>query len=52
MQWTDKRKARIEQERLLKWYFKRYGELSPINNYLAEKYIDWESLNYNECPDL
>jgi hypothetical protein len=52
MEWTDKRKARIEQERLLKWYIKRYGEAPPINNYLTEKYIDWESLNYDECPDL
>jgi len=48
MRWTDKRAARIEQERLLKWYIKRYGEAPPINNYFTEKYIDWESLNYDE----
>jgi hypothetical protein len=45
MKWADKREARIEQERLLKWYIKRYGEAPPVNNYFTEKYIDWESLN-------
>jgi PAS domain S-box-containing protein len=39
-------------ERLLKWYIKRYGEVPPINNNLTGKYIDWETLNYDECPDL
>ncbi len=52
VEWTDKRAARIEQERLLKWYIKRYGEAPPVNNYFTEKYINWESLNYDECPDL
>jgi hypothetical protein len=51
-QWTDKRETRIEQERLLKWYIKRYGEAPPINNYWTEKYIDWESLDYDESTDL
>ena len=45
MKWADKREARIEQERLLKWYIKRYGEAPPVNNYFTEKYIDWGSLN-------
>lgn len=48
MKWADKREARIEQERLLKWYIKRYGEAPPVNNYFTEKYIDWESLNYDD----
>ena len=48
MKWADKREARIEQERLLKWYIKRYGEAPPINNYFTEKYIDWESLGYDK----
>jgi hypothetical protein len=33
---------------LLKWYIKRYGEAPPINSYFTEKYIDWESLDYND----
>jgi len=52
MKWADKREARIEQERLLKWYIKRYGEAPPVNNYFTEKYIDWESLNDDMCPNL
>ena len=38
-------KARKEEERLLKCYFKRYGEVPPLNNNLPKKYIDWKSLN-------
>ena len=35
-----------EEERLLKCYFKSYGEVPPLNNSLPKKYnIDWESLN-------
>jgi hypothetical protein len=30
MQRADKKEARIEQERLLKWYIKRYGE-APLH---------------------
>jgi hypothetical protein len=52
MKWGDRKEARIEQERLLKWYIKRYGEAPPVNNNLTEEYIDWESLNYDESPDL
>jgi len=37
--------ARKEEERLLKCYFKRYGEVPPLNNNLPKKYIDWKSLN-------
>lgn len=41
----NKIEARKEEERLLKCYFKRHGEVPPINNNLPKKYIDWESLN-------
>lgn len=37
--------ARNEEERLLKCYFKRHGEVPPLNNNLPKKHIDWESLN-------
>ena len=39
-----RRDARIEQERLLKCYVKRYGEVPPNNNNFPDKHIDWESL--------
>jgi len=34
-----------EEERLLKCYFKRHGEVPPLDNNLPRKDIDWESLN-------
>jgi hypothetical protein len=34
-----------EEERLLKCYFKRHGEVPPLNNNLPKKNICWESLN-------
>jgi len=37
--------ARKEEERLLKCYFKRHGEVPLLNNNLPKKYIDWKSLN-------
>ena len=37
-------KARVEQERLLKHYVKKYGEVPPNNNNFPDKHIDWESL--------
>lgn len=40
----NRREARIEQERLVKYYVKRYGEVPPNNNNFPDKYIDWESL--------
>ena len=42
----DKIEARKEEERLLKCYFIRHGEVPPLNNILPKKYnIDWGSLN-------
>ena len=44
----DKTEAWKEEERLLKCYFKRYGEVPPLNNNLPKRYnINWESLNYD-----
>jgi hypothetical protein len=40
----NRREARIEQERLLKYYVKKYGEVPPNNNNFPDKHIDWESL--------
>ena len=39
-----RKEARIEQERLLKCYVKKYGEVPPNNNNFPDKHIDWESL--------
>ena len=43
----SKNEAQKEEERSLKCYFKRYGEVPPLNNNLPDKDIDWESLNCN-----
>jgi hypothetical protein len=40
----NRKEARMEQERLLKCYFKKYGEVPPNNNNFPNKHIDWESL--------
>jgi hypothetical protein len=42
------REARVEQERLLKCYVKKYGEVPPNNNNFPDKHIDWESLPGSE----
>jgi len=41
---AGRKEARIEQERLLKSYVKKYGEVPPNNNNFLDKHIDWESL--------
>ena len=41
----DEIEVRKEEERLLKCYFKRHGEVPPLNNNLPKKYINWGSLN-------
>ena len=41
----DGGEARVEQERLLKYYVRKYGEVPPNNNNLPDKHIDWESLS-------
>jgi len=40
----NRREARVEQERLLKCYVKKYGEVPPNNNNFPDKHIDWENL--------
>lgn len=40
----NRKEARVEQERLLKCYVKKYGEVPPNNNNFPDKHIDWESL--------
>jgi len=52
MKMKNKREATIEQKRLLKKYIKTYGETPVNNNNLVDKYIDWQSLDYDGCPDL
>lgn len=37
----DKAEAQIQEERLLKSYFVKYGELPPLNSDMPDKYIDW-----------
>ena len=37
--------VRKKEERLLKCYFKRHGEVPPLNNNLPKKYVNWESLD-------
>jgi hypothetical protein len=44
----NRRDARVEQERLLKYYIKKYGEVPPNNNNFPDKHIDWESLRDSE----
>jgi len=41
----DEIEVEKEEEGLLKCYFKRHGEVPPLNNNLPKKYINWESLN-------
>ena len=54
----SRREARVEQERLLKCYVKKYGEVPPNNNNFPDKHIDWESLRHSNTtqpvtfPDL
>ena len=44
----NRRKARVEQERLLKCYVKKYGEVPPNNNNFPDKHVDWDSLRDSE----
>jgi hypothetical protein len=41
---ASRKEARKDQERLLKCYVKKYGEVPPNNNNFPDKHIDWESL--------
>jgi hypothetical protein len=48
----SRREARGEQEKLLKCYVKKYGEVPPNNNNFPDKYIDWESLRDFDTTQL
>jgi len=41
----SKSEAEREEERLLKCYFKRYGEVPPVNNNLPGEKVGWKDLN-------
>ena len=41
MKLRDKAEAQIHEERLLKMYFKEFGELPPLNSSLPDKNVDW-----------
>ncbi len=41
---TDKEDALHEEERLLKSYFKRFGELPPLNAVLGKKRVLWSDV--------
>jgi len=40
----NKNNYKEEEERLIKCYFKKYGEVPPLNNNLPSKHVDWNSL--------
>ena len=40
----DKESAKALEERLLKCYFKEYGELPPLNNSMPDRNVLWEDI--------
>lgn len=44
MRLKDKAEAETYEERLLKTYFKRFGELPPLNSEMPRKHIDWRDI--------
>ena len=44
MKLKDKAEAQIYEERLLKTYFKKFGELPPLNSSLPDKKVDWHDI--------
>jgi hypothetical protein len=44
MKLNNKTEAETEEERLLKEYFKTYGELPPLNSLLPDKHIGWDKI--------
>jgi len=47
---ANRKEARMDQERLIKCYVKKYGEVPPNNNNFPDKHIDWESLPNFDTP--
>lgn len=44
MKLKDKAEAQIREETLLKTYFKKFGELPPLNSSLPDKDVDWRNI--------
>ena len=44
MKLSNKTEAETEEERLLKDYFKTYGELPPLNSLMPDKHIGWDKI--------
>jgi hypothetical protein len=45
MRLNDKAEAEKYEESLLKTYFKRFGELPPLNSEMPNQYIDWRKID-------
>jgi hypothetical protein len=44
----DKEQAKHEEERLLKSYFKRFGELPPLNTMMGKRRVPWMRIDKDE----
>ena len=44
MKLNNKTEAETKEERLLKGYFKKFGELPPLNSLMPDKYISWDEI--------
>ena len=44
MKLRDKAEAQTAEEMLLKTYFKKFGELPPLNSSLPDKHVDWRKI--------
>jgi hypothetical protein len=44
----DKEEAKHEEERLLKSYFKRFGELPPLNSAMGKRRVLWTEIDKEE----
>lgn len=45
---NDKTEGEEEEERLLKSYFIKYGELPPLNRNLPDRHVGWDNLSADE----
>ena len=44
----DEEQAKHEEERLLKSYFKRFGELPPLNTRMEKRRVLWTKIDKEE----
>lgn len=44
MKLNNKTEAETKEERLLKEYFKKFGELPPLNSLMPDKHISWDEI--------